>query len=1001
MPASGEFTPLEMDRYYTGLVTQRNPLRDASVPYNNAKSYAVGRYDSIWDGLNVEITARLTLGRRPGNPVYNSQDFPPINRFYEHHIIIDGVASIRVMVDTALTVYDGTGPSTKNAIWTKSAGAGKTFFQSVGNTLFFTNGIDRKKWFVPNKGWKASTLFTTGDKILDSNGNIQVAFGAASAQVVSSSILNFIPAGGVASRSTVHLDLATPAPFANFSEANFAGLVAAGILNGQVETINIAGSSVSVTIFPAVTPYTTVPDSGIVYSNGTGNQTGTSGATVPTWATTLGAVTVDGGVRWINKGSAVSDWGTDGPVNAPTLNQAAQSTQQKSWQASTFYTAIPFILPATGGGVTLQQLIAPGITAAGAPAYSSTPGVNTTNGAAVYVCVSNIPTFATPGDGSWPTSTAVNTGAVIAVLLASGAYLMQATQGGVTGATQPAWPTAFGTMKTDNTVVWKNYGIAPPSAPLSTNTAIEGQILDDNGNIQSVTDNVGAGAWGTSGATVPTFATDIGITTADASLLWMVAAAFSIAFTDVVLYYYSYRNSVALTESNLSPASMPIMKLANNKIQVQGQGGPDPQDDILRIYRTDQGQALPLFLADIPMPPGGAAGIWTYDDTSSDADLNIFIQGAQNGKNNRPPLGMTALSYHGSRIWGIVNNLIYFATGPDEAPTSGNGNEAWAPGNVFSMPNSAIRSEPVTIDNGGMFVFTVSDIYAIRGDGTAGNPYGLTRYAKGIGLLNYDALDIIGATIHMQTTARKQISLDPSAGYNEVGQMIGDQFKRVTQGGFNAALYNPASTFTTWHESESGDTGLIVADGAVGWFRYAPTSAPETGFFWNPFAAIEGGTSAVQSVETSPGVKQLLIGPHGTGKILARDTSTHADNDVAYSNTYATIGSIQLCHPYELAEIGGIVLDSARIGTAPTCGLLFGEIKETANVPFDMLEKTGVDPPLLPESETLYSDRFDTLQNGFCILCRHLQLKIQWSVEDTASELLTHTLYVKVSSENP
>src|SRR5271167_330106 len=108
-----EYATLSMDTQFTGMWTQRSPLRDADVPYLYRKFYSASRFDSIIDGINREITSKLTDGRRPGNTVYNNQTFPQILSYYPFKYTQNNAAQLRVMVDTAATVYDGTGPNIK------------------------------------------------------------------------------------------------------------------------------------------------------------------------------------------------------------------------------------------------------------------------------------------------------------------------------------------------------------------------------------------------------------------------------------------------------------------------------------------------------------------------------------------------------------------------------------------------------------------------------------------------------------------------------------------------------------------------------------------------------------------------------------------------------------------------------------------------------------------------------------------------------------------------
>lgn len=89
--------PLHTNRMFTGLWTQRSPLRDAATTFLLEKFYSATRFESLIGGQNTEITTRLTLARRPGSSVYNSQSFPPINRFYEFRAFQNGAENIHVM----------------------------------------------------------------------------------------------------------------------------------------------------------------------------------------------------------------------------------------------------------------------------------------------------------------------------------------------------------------------------------------------------------------------------------------------------------------------------------------------------------------------------------------------------------------------------------------------------------------------------------------------------------------------------------------------------------------------------------------------------------------------------------------------------------------------------------------------------------------------------------------------------------------------------------------
>lgn len=140
------FAPLHTNRMVTGLWSNRSFLRDAATTEFQEK-YGMGRQDSILDGLNTEISPRLTVMRRPGHILFNPDLITPIKRFYSFNTFTLTDELIRVLADTSAAVLDVTeSPST--TVWTKGAAAiGKpTYFLSVGNILYFTNGVENKQW---------------------------------------------------------------------------------------------------------------------------------------------------------------------------------------------------------------------------------------------------------------------------------------------------------------------------------------------------------------------------------------------------------------------------------------------------------------------------------------------------------------------------------------------------------------------------------------------------------------------------------------------------------------------------------------------------------------------------------------------------------------------------------------------------------------------------------------------------------------------------------------
>ena len=109
--------------------------------------------------------------------------------------------------------------------------------------------------------------------------------------------------------------------------------------------------------------------------------------------------------------------------------------------------------------------------------------------------------------------------------------------------------------------------------------------------------------------------------------------------------------------------------------------------------------------------------------------------------------------------------------------------------------------------------------------------------------------------------------------------------------------------------------------------------------------------------------------------------------------SYDVKGNIVLCQSGEVAEVAHIGVKSMAVGTRPAVGLLLGEIAPTLAVPFDWLEITSADPPDLPPSQTVYSDRYTALQNGVTPKCDNFQLCLDYGTQNSPDETLMFSVY--------
>lgn len=951
-----KYVPLHTGRMITGLWTNRSPLRDAAVTALQEQA-GFGRLDSILAGLNCEITTRLTLARRPGQSVYNANLFPAINRFYGFRMFGPASESVRVMADTAAAVYDATAGGKVN-VWQKSPGSGATTFLGVGNTLYMGNGVDQTVWVQSNKSWAAAAAFSSGDYILDPNGNVQAI--APANPVAAYSI---VVSGNVFTALLVGLN-----PYIVGQRVTVGGCTGAGaVLNGVTVTVTFSGvGGVSAAYqhadvaSPAGTLSTAAPT--------------VAGAAAPAWATQVGGLTLDGGVQWINRGPAARSWGVAAPTTAPTLSTVALPFTYPAWTASTIYSSSLLVVDSAN---FIQRLTTAGITGSSAPSWNETVGGTTADGSAVWT---------NRGSATWMPHAIYQNGALVSVTFSyyvsdtgpSGQPIytrvtvtdfFQANTGGSSGSATPAWVDGAGVLVNDGTVVWKNLGASATWASLiggSVGIVAAQTILDPNGNLQKIVTS------GKSGAAAPSWSNIAGGSTADGSAVWTNAGPYAAAAQSPQLYSYAYGRSLTGEISNGSPLSAAITLPAESYISVQGPVSPDPNDDVVYLFRTAKGGSTQLYLATIPMPT--VATSWNYSDQSTDDNLVVQWQGAQAGQLTPPPAGAVAPVYHNGRIFVAVGNVTYWSTGPAAVVFGANGNSGFGPANSITWPSKVVRYWACPL---GLIVFTVSDIQIITGSGTTSDPYEPDMYLEGIGLRNYDAFTVNGSTAHILTTDLQIIALDPGAGVVEEGMPIAD----VIENSFGDASQ------LTFHKQGHRDVALYCGDGATGWYRLASSAAPESGSPWSPQAVIAGGVRALQSVEIAPGQKRLLMSGPAGGPILMRDRTVNTDAGSPFVAS-ATIGSLMLAEAGQLAEMSFFTLDSPRIGTRPTLGVLLGEISG----PFEVLYRTRQDPPLLPPARTLFNDRYYMAQNQRCVFCRHFQLQINWLAEDAANELFGYTL---------
>lgn len=1025
------FVPIHIAKATAGLITNRAALHDPSIGIY-ARFYG-GQPDALLSGSNVEISPRQTWVHRPGCSLFATLP----SKCLTSYPFFNPDGSITLYMDTATGVYSN--PSGPALLFTKSAGAGQTSFLQIGNTMYMANGVDNKKvingkvynWAStgPNAApsvvidsigagaaasvpWSALTVFSTMGLLKDTNGNMQ--------QLVS------VNADGTNSTSPVIGTSGVGEPIWN----NASGGTVTEISGLQWECFGPVGTWIARTTYTDASSPGSLANPACIFDsasgnififNGNGAGTGQSGITRPnfTGVPLLGHVG-DNGFKWFNIGQAKT-W-------HPSTAYKQYGSSSGANDASAFVIE-PTTPQAAGYGTSAQQTVFFQVALANGTSDSSHTGPQWATTQAKPVTRDGQLNYQFLGSATRANSTtytAWQAGTPFFNVIFDGANLQVCLVGGLSAGSAPTWQTTYGAITNDGTVQWVCVGpslswaastkwflpaggFTPPVA--NVNPYGGASVIDSNSNVEFVTSS------GKSGGSAPSWATAVGSTTTDSGITWTLTALGStfkgstaLTFTKGYAYAYAWKSRSATDffvsnapngqagalgppigsgSGGITTASlvfqMPTGSNAGAVMQVSGSWPTDLQYDTVVVFRcTDGFQSGPyLELTEIacPTPVNGVyQGTWTFFDSVPDIELNELIEADVVGLNTPPPTGLVNLELHMNRIWGNVGNIVSASSGPDIPPDNGNGYEGWAPANTFPL-QSPVNKNLAT--QSGLLCLTTSQPYIIAG-GPSISQFFPWRIATGFSLGNQNALQVIGGEIYLFTADNRFISWQPGVGHAEPGKLIADQF----------ANFNSANVYVTEHANGQDPSSFYVCNGSTGWFRLEPHSTP--GFVsadqpvWSPFASITGGCTGVQSINTAPGIRSLLI-YQSNGTILKRDLTTAQDNGANFSGNYV-IGSIVLAHPGQLAELGFLTMEFAKLGS-PTVGFLPNEISGT----FSQFDSAVFDPPLIygvtgvPASYApnryYFQQNVNTGQNPPPLLVRHMQIKVNYPAENFFHEL--------------
>ncbi len=755
---------------------------------------------------------------------------------------------------------------------------------------------------------------------------------------------------------------------------------------------------------------------------------GTSQATAytPNFSTNAGDPTLDGQLKWTSLGPSTwianhtySQWTA---ANSPTFSvvvdpdgniqvcttggKSGSSAPWQSWQAGHAYT-----VGGTGSSIIdtngyIQIVTTAGTSGGAHPAWSTTPGAvtsdgatlkwtnqgpaygfNTTDGTAIWTCVGTSAaatwtasqSFYLPISGFSPPSSGNPFGG--AAIIDSNSKLEFVVDTGVSGTpTHPTWSVTTGSLTVENTfLTWINEGTPPANSLAPT----KGYVWAYSYKARSLTDFYSVNVFGTNKPPIPPGASPANPLPAPTG-------------------------SETGAVSTASPISVIVGPSPGGVIYtLSGLGSTDPQVDTIVIFRSaDGGGPSNMFeLTEIPAPPpiNGIAQPWTFVDflpdtpTATFPGLNFLVPAPIDHVNDPPDPTFLPMVFNFQRIWGAEGQQVNFSGGPDTRV--GNPNENFNPSDELPFLSKVVNLVKTTQ---GLVTFLTNSIDLIAGGPLTASFFSVTL-CPNVGLMSFNALDVHAGEIYFFSADNQFYAISPSLNLSRAGFPIGDQLANLPSSGISDTTWNSSNVYLAVHQNGI-DNGIYLADGATGWYRVNPYQTPG-GYqgpepIWSPYASITNGCKMVQSIETSPGIKKLLVGPSAGGKqILFRDLTNFTDNGTQYEANFV-MGSVTLVHPGQLAVLKFLEMDYSGHSFRPSVSFLLNEIAGTFTL---FTSSPQFDPPSIYGTTGVpgsYSpNRYYFSSTKSLARCRHMQIKVSFGKTSIGDEIFNLTIFGRMMSE--
>jgi hypothetical protein len=321
-------------------------------------------------------------------------------------------------------------------------------------------------------------------------------------------------------------------------------------------------------------------------------------------------------------------------------------------------------------------------------------------------------------------------------------------------------------------------------------------------------------------------------------------------------YVYTYFNSNTQHESSPSPVSVCSGVFAASNVSLGVVASTDPQVTNIRVYRTpDGGAADPVLMQEISNSPFTNT---TGTVTDSTLDVNLSIRTAPEFFRNNPPTPSKGFVTYGGRIWGFINNTVYYSGFEEIA--NGVPEESWPGGLSGNFYPYATEVFAVASLIDGISVFEAERIGKIEGDT-------LDTFRR------YTLLEKRGT--RSRTTV---VSLGGSVVWFDTSNTVwlSDAGELSIPIRPDLAPINPQTCWITIHISGIFHW-VVVLDGANGVLYVYDLDRHQ----WMPPWTLGAPASALYSGESATGVVNLFLARNKT-KILTLASGTYTDDGNAY-----------------------------------------------------------------------------------------------------------------------